>query len=164
MSASEDHATAVNTAVGEAQTLAAEAERNLTEAVENAAGAVAAAVHTLETTVASLLGQANTSENAAQATLEPAENHVTATQHAGQGTIGHVQAAQEACQYAANSATGVKEFLDGLKGAVTEAGSTAVTSLMSILPQLEDGITGAKTVVGHLEEAQTQITLAQSPR
>ena len=164
MSASEDHAAAVNTALGEAQTLAAETERNLQEAIEHAAGAVGAAIDTLKATVANLAAQSETSQSAADATLGAAETHVSATQTAGQGTLGHVQAAQEACQYAANNALGVTEFLGTLQGAVAEMRDSAITSLMSVIPQLDDGVGGAKAVVGHLEEAQTQIAAAQSPR
>jgi hypothetical protein len=164
MSASEEHATAVNTATSEAQTLAAEAERNLKESVETAAAGVAAAIDTLKSAVTALLAQAETSQTAAQNTLGPAEQHVSATQAAGQGTLGHVLAAQEACQLAVNAATGVQEFMGTLAGAVEEAQSVAITSLMSLLGQLDDGIEGAKTVVGHLEEATTQITIAQTPQ
>jgi hypothetical protein len=35
---------------------------------------------------------------------------------------------------------------------------------MSLLAQLDDGIEDAKAVVGHLEEAATQISLAQTPQ
>jgi len=164
MSASAEHATAVNSATAEAQTLAAEAERNLKEAVETAAAGVTAAIGTLKETVTSLAAQAATSQTAANNTLGPAEQHVRSTQAAGQGTIGHVLAAQEACQLASNNAAGVQEFMDNLAGAVEEAQSVALTSLMSLLGQLDDGIEGAKSVVGHLEEAATQITLAQTPQ
>jgi len=164
MSASGDHATAVTSALTEAETLATETERNLKEAVEHAAGAVAAAITTLKNTVNALAAQADTSETSAQATVGPAEDHVSATTAAGQGTLPHVLAAQESCQLAAHHATGVKEFIDNLQGAVTEAKNVAITSLMSLIPQLDDGIEGAKSVVGKLEEAQTQIVLAQTPQ
>lgn len=164
MSASEDHGTAVNTALGEAQTLAAEAERNLQEAIENAAGHVGAAIDALKATVTALAAQSENSHTAANATLGPAEVHVNATQIAGQGTLGHVEAAQEACQYAANNALGVTEFLGTLQGAVTEMRDSAITSLMSVVPQLEDGVNGAKAVVDHLTEAQAQIAAAQNPQ
>lgn len=164
MSASEEHATVVSAATGEAQTLANELDRNLKEAVENAAAAVTAAIGELKNTVASLAAQADTSTTAAQNTLGPAEQHVTATTAAGQGTLPHVLAAQEACQLAANDAAGVQEFVGTLGGAVQEAQSIAVTSLMSLVGQLDDGIEGAKKVVANLEEAATQITLAQTPQ
>lgn len=164
MSASEEHATAVNAAVAEAQTLAAEAERNLKEAVENAAAAVGAAVGELKNTVNALMAQADASASAVQNTIGPADEHVSATQSAGQGTLGHVLAAQEACQLATNDATGTQEFISTLAGAVEEAQRIAITSLMSLVGQLDDGIEGAKKVVGHLEEATTQITLAQTPQ
>jgi len=164
MSASEEHATVVTSATAEAQTLAAEAERNLKDAVEHAAAAVTAAIGELKNTVASLAAQADTSQTAAHNTLGPAEQHVSATTAAGQGTLPHVIAAQEACQLAANDATGVQEFMGTLAGAVEEAQSVAVTSLMSLVSQLDEGIEGAKKVVANLEEAATQITLAQTPQ
>lgn len=164
MSTSEDHAAAVTLATSEAQTLAGEADRNLKEAVENAAAATVAAIGELKNTVASLAAQADTSATAAQNTLGPAEEHVTYTRIAGQGTLGHVVAAQEACQFATNNAAGVQEFMGNLAGAVAEAQNIAVTSLMSLVGQLDDGINGAKAVVAQLEEATTQITLAQTPQ
>lgn len=164
MSASEDHASAVATALAEAETLAGEAERNLKAAVEAASAGVIAVIDQLAATVETISAQAANAEAQTQATLGAAEQHVSATTAAGQGTLGHVLAAQEACQYAASNATGVTEFLGNLGGAVQESQNTAVTSLLSLLGQLDDGITGAKATVGHLEEAQTQIAQAQSPR
>lgn len=164
MSASEDHASAVASAIAEAETLAGEAERNLKDAVEQAAGAVGAIVDDLIRTVNALAAQAEAVTMAAQNTLSAAETHVSATQSAGQGTLGHVLAAQEACQLAANNALGVQEFTHNLLGAVAETHNIAVNSLMSLVGQLDEGITGAKTTVGHLGEARDQIAAAQNPQ
>lgn len=163
MSAAEEHLAAVAVATGEAQTLANEAGRLFPEIVEEAAAAAASAIDLLQVQIRAMGAQADMSNYTALSTIAPADNHVASTEAAGSGSLNHALAAQEACQLAVNDAGGVCEFLANLAGAVAEARNVAVTSLMSLVPQLDDGVNGAKAVVEKLETAQTKITLAQTP-